>query len=273
MPKRFKNPPLVELAAELRWGSGGAAAMPQAQGQVIVLSPGQFEEFFMRFGSGVGALGYDRVERIVPPGFPTPPFQATYRFRRKEQEQEQGTTLYQVGGGVFTANITRPYHSWQHFRPVVERGTECLLNTRNPSEKEMPFAPAILRYIDAFSSKFTEGRTAATFLQDVLGFTIELPKALRSEMAAGADVKAVLQFSLPLQSGQQMNLALGEGMIGGEQALVMDISVLTETPIAANVSDIMAAFDASHDVIHRIFVGMTQKLFHIMEPVEGGKDA
>src|SRR5271166_1956846 len=149
MPKRFKTPPLVELAAEIRWG---AAAMPQAQGQgqVIVLAPGQLEEFFMRFSSSVGALGYDRVERIIPPGFPTPPFQATYRFRKKEQEQELGTTLYQVGGGVFTANITPPYHSWQHFRPVVERGAECLLDTRNPSEKEMPFAPAILRYIDAF---------------------------------------------------------------------------------------------------------------------------
>jgi uncharacterized protein (TIGR04255 family) len=269
MSKRFKNPPLVELAAEIRWGA--AAAMPQAQGQVIVLSPGQFEEFFMRFSSSVGALGYDRVERIIPPGFPTSPFQATYRFRKKEQEL--GTTLYQVGGGVFTANITPPYHSWQHFRPVVERGAECLLATRNPSEKEMPFAPAILRYIDAFSPQFTEGRTAATFLQDVLGFTMDLPKALRSEMAAGADVKAVLQFSLPLRSGQQMNIVLGEGMIRGEQALVMDLSVLTETPIAANVSDIMAAFDASHDVIHRVFFGMTEKLFHIMEPVEGGTDA
>jgi len=106
MPKRFKNPPLVELIAELRWGTAGIVAGPQGAPQLVMATGSQYEEFFMRFGSKIAALGYERIERIIPPGFPAPPFQATYRFRKKEPEQ--GTTLYQVGGGVFSANITPP---------------------------------------------------------------------------------------------------------------------------------------------------------------------
>ena len=49
-------------------------------------------------------------------------------------------------------------------RPVVEAGVECLLETRNASELQSPFAPAILRYIDAFGSKFTERRSVASFV-------------------------------------------------------------------------------------------------------------
>src|SRR5215472_6295692 len=98
MPERYRYPPLVELIAELRWGSPLPAAQPQ---NVIVLATGSHEEFFMRFGSKAGALGYGQVERLVPPGFPASSFQAIYRFRKNAPEQ--GTTLYQVGTGVFSA--------------------------------------------------------------------------------------------------------------------------------------------------------------------------
>jgi uncharacterized protein (TIGR04255 family) len=237
MPERFKNPPLVELVAELRWG-GGTVLPGTGAGSFVMVPSGQYEELYLRFGSKVGALGYDRIERIVPPGFATPPFQATYRFRKKEPEE--GTTIYQVGGGVFSANITPPYHSWDQFRPVVERGVECLLATRNTSEMQMPFAPAILRYIDAFGDKFTEGRSAASFIQDTLGFRIALPEALRSEMSPNTEVRPTFQLAIPLKSGQLMNLALADGLASGEQAVVMDLSVVQETSIPANKNDVMA---------------------------------
>jgi hypothetical protein len=84
MPERFKNPPLVELVAELRWSKGGLMNSPEGAGQTLFMLPaGQYEEFFMRFGSKIGSLGYDRLERIVPSGFPAPPIQVTYRFRKK----------------------------------------------------------------------------------------------------------------------------------------------------------------------------------------------
>lgn len=136
MRERFKHPPLVELIAELRWGSGGGV-LPSAQSQgvrpILLALSGQHEEFFMRFGSKAGALGYDLVERVMPQGFSAMPFQIVYRFRKKLQEQ--GTTLYQVGAGVFSANSTPPYRFWNDFRPVLEQGVKLLLETRNPLEK------------------------------------------------------------------------------------------------------------------------------------------
>jgi uncharacterized protein (TIGR04255 family) len=134
---------------------------------------------------------------------------------------------------------------------------------------QMPFAPAILRYIDAFGNKFTQGRSAASFIQDTLGFRIALPEALRSEMSPNTEAKPILQLAIPLKSGQLMNLALADGLASGEQAVVMDLSVVQETSIPANKNDVMAVFDQAHDTIHRVFVGVTQKLSSIMQLIEG----
>ena len=267
MAERYKHPPLVELVAELRWGSGGAVATGQSPGaNPIILATGQYEEFFMRFGSKVGAHGYDLIERIVPPGFPAMPFQAVYRFRQKQQTA--GTTVYQVGAGVFSANITPPYQSWEQFRPVVEKGVTVLLETRNAPEHQQSFSNASLRYINAFSAKFTQGLSTAAFVRDILGFKIELPRHLRDEIAPEKDAKPFLQLAIPLASGQQMALMLAEGIVGGEQAVVMDIMVNTEAPIQPREADVMAAFDSSREVIHRLFVGATEKLSPIMEPIK-----
>jgi uncharacterized protein (TIGR04255 family) len=235
---------------------------------MIVMPGGTHEEFFMRFGSKVGALGYGQIERIVPPGFPALPFQAIYRFRKNAPEQ--GTTLYQVGIGVFSANITPPYHSWEQFRPVVEEGVRILLETRNPTEKELPFSSASLRYIDAFGKQFTEGRAPAVFMRDVLEFKLQLPAALRDEVAPRAEVRPSIQLQIPLRSGQQMSLALGEGSVSGEEAVVMDLTVSSEGSISPNVSDTMTTFHSAHEVCHRVFVGITKTLSHIMQPNEGG---
>jgi len=221
----------------------------------------------MRFGTRVGALGYEQVERIVPPGFPSLPFQAIYRFRKKAPEQ--GTTLYQVGTDVFSANITPPYHSWEQFRPVIEEGVLILLETRNPAEKELSFGSASLRYIDAFGKQFTEGRSPAVFIKDVLGFELQLPAAVCDEVAPSAEIRPSIQLQIPLKSGQQMSFALGEGSVSGEEAIVMDLTVSSEGSISPNISDTMKIFHSAHDVCHRVFVGTTRKLSHIMQLIEG----
>ena len=264
MSERYRYPPVVELIAELRWGS----PLPAAQSRnAFVLAGGTHEEFFMRFGTRVGALGYEQVERIVPPGFPSLPFQAIYRFRKKAPEQ--GTTLYQVGTDVFSANITPPYHSWEQFRPVIEEGVLILLETRNPAEKELSFGSASLRYIDAFGKQFTEGRSPAVFIKDVLGFELQLPAAVCDEVAPSAEIRPSIQLQIPLKSGQQMSFALGEGSVSGEEAIVMDLTVSSEGSISPNISDTMKIFHSAHDVCHRVFVGTTRKLSHIMQLIEG----
>jgi uncharacterized protein (TIGR04255 family) len=203
----------------------------------------------------------------MPTDFPTMPFQVVYRFRKKGQEQ--GTTLYQVGAGVFSANITPPYRFWADFKPVLEQGIRLLLETRSPSEKEMPFTGASLRYINAFGSKFTEGRSTAAFVRDVLGFTVEPPVSVQGEIAPDKEAIPSLQLMIPLQSGQQMNLTLTEALVSGEQAVLMDLTVYTQTQTRPTETDLMAVFETAHQVAHRVFVGTTKKLSNIMQLIEG----
>jgi uncharacterized protein (TIGR04255 family) len=272
MVDRFEIAPLVELAAEVRWGTGGVVGQapqgflgqPQGAGAVMVAA-GQYEDFFMRVGSKAGALGYDLSERVVPPGFPQLPFQTIYRFRNKAQQT--GTTLYQVGAGVFSVNITPPYHSWKQFRPVVDQGIDLLLQARNQSEQTLSFVRASLRYINSFDDQFVRGRTFASFVQDVLGFRMSLPESLRNEADPDAEIKPFFQLHVPLKVQQQMAIVVAEGFVAGHKTIVMDISVVNDVQIPPTKNAVMASFDNARGAIHNVFVGMTSALFDVMKPV------
>lgn len=265
MVAKFKNPPLIELSAEIRWARSGAVnpAEPQIPGMAGLTS--RDEEFFMRFGAKAAADGYSRFERTVPPGFPLPLFQAVYRFRKLPSES--GTTIYQIGPGVFVANITPPYDSWESFRPVVKRGTEFLVETRSEEERASPFTSVSLRYIDSFRKEFIGDLSFEKFLRTMLGFSVELPPALQSEVTNREHIKYVLQLVIPLKSDQQMRVNLGEGFINNEPSLIMDTVVTSVNHIAPNVDDIMTALDAAHDVQRRTFVEMSRNLHDAMKPI------
>jgi uncharacterized protein (TIGR04255 family) len=267
MPERYRYPPLVELIAELRWGSPLSAAQPL--GTIVFAAPGSHEEFFMRFGQKAALLGYERAERILPAGFPAMPFQVIYRFRKKSPEE--GTSIYQIGSGVFSANITPPYHSWEDFKPIVEAGVRTLLDTRNPTEKAMPFTSATLRYLNAFGNRFTEQQSIAGFVRNVLGFRVDLPASVQSEVSSNAEPTASFQLNIPLKSGQQMRLAIGEGLVGGEQAAVMDLTVGTEEGIPPTSADVMAVLDTANTVAHRVFINTTTSLSEKMGAITGEK--
>lgn len=151
--------PLVELIAELQWGFAFPdPAQPQG---VVIAPPGAHEEFFMRFGMQAGLAGYERVERLLPAGFASMPVQMVYRFRKKPPEE--GTSPYQIGTGIFSANITPPYDSWEKFRPIVDNGVR--IETRISAERQAPFTRASLRYLNASGHRFMEGHSIAGFVE------------------------------------------------------------------------------------------------------------
>jgi hypothetical protein len=78
MSVTFKNAPLVEMIAELRWGE---TAQPVQQGLPIVMQgmTPEVDQFFMRLSGEVYQHGFRRAERLVPPGFPIFPFQPVFR--------------------------------------------------------------------------------------------------------------------------------------------------------------------------------------------------
>jgi uncharacterized protein (TIGR04255 family) len=265
MPERYRHPPLVELIAELQWGFPFPdAAQPQG---VVIAAPGAHEDFFMRFAVQAGLLGYERTERLMPAGFASMPMQVVYRFRKKPPEE--GTSLYQIGTGIFSANITPPYDSWQQFRPIVENGLRILLETRISTERQAAFTRVSLRYLNAFGRQFMERRSISSFVETVLGFRVQLPDALKNEIATNTEPKASLAFFMPAKSGQQMILRVGEGLVGSEQAAILDMTVGTLGSTPADHVAVMNVFDTANEVAHRVFVNLTTALSDKMGLISG----
>jgi uncharacterized protein (TIGR04255 family) len=231
-----------------------------------MLATPRSEEFFMRFGGRVAADGYTLVERLLPSGLPSLPFQPLYRFRKAGPED--GTTLYQLGAGLFSANITPPYHTWKHFRPVVERGIGHLIEARDEAERQLPFQQVSLRYIDAFRGNLLAGRSAADFKREVLGFNLTLPDAVSSIASKAQEPSETIQTSFPVQGGRHMQLTLGDGTFENQPAVILDTTIVSTAETAPAITTVMKAYDEAHGLIWEAFSKMTTKLSDLMEPMQ-----
>ncbi len=229
------------------------------------------DEFFMRFGAKVSLDGFDSFERVVPSGFPTFPYQPVYRYRYGRPDK--GTALYQLGAGLFTANITPPYDNWEMFKPVVARGISSMLQSRPQAEAELPFSVCSLRYIDAFRGGMTGGMSTSDFAQKVLGFSLEPPPIVKGMVPANAVIKPTAEFLVPLAGDMVMVLKVGDGIVNGEAGIILDTTVTVTMQIAPTVDDALRALDRAHGVISTMFVNVTRGISAAMQPIEDGSDA
>ncbi|CAK0770267.1 TIGR04255 family protein [Gammaproteobacteria bacterium] len=267
MTVSFDQAPLVEIIAELRWSQPHVVLPSQTQESMTVpvslIESNKLEEFFMRFGGECYLLGFQRSERIVPSGFPIISFQPVYRYK---QAGAKATSLFQIGAGLFSANAVPPYKSWREFSPIVSQGVEALLKTRDETEQALPFASISLRYIDAFDADFLLGRPIGAFMAEVLGFTVGLPPAVSGLLPAGQSATPFIQMSIPMRNGLLMNISIGEGIIKGSQAVIMDTTVVVTAEVQPNIDTVMGSMNSARSVIHDMFVKITQPIHEKMKP-------
>ncbi len=268
MATSFNKPPLIELIAELRWSLPGIPRGNPLPNTPPTIAPNnsRLDEFFMRFGGAIYADGFQNVERLVPHGFPFMAYQPVCRFRKHENTAHPA--IYQVGAGVFTANAIPPYKSWEQFSPVVKRGVEALLATRDETELDEAFFSASLRYIDAFTTHLTQGQDVSEFVQKTLGISIGLPDALSRQVAVGQNPKPYLQLQLPMTNDMLMTIGIGEGFANGENAIIMDTTVASLTPVPPDADSVMSTLNDARSAIHDMFFGLTEPIKQLMQPVE-----
>src|SRR5216684_628076 len=101
MDETFKNAPLLEIIAELRWPTA-LPAIPPAQQQGVALPPlflgtVQIDNFLHRLGGEIYKLGFQRMERMLPGGLLVLQGQAIYRYR--SDAENLTNILYQAGAG------------------------------------------------------------------------------------------------------------------------------------------------------------------------------
>jgi len=217
----------------------------------------------MRFAGMIGQHGFVSSERLVPPGFPAPPFQAVYRY--SEKGTQPGRPLFQLGTGLFSAHITPPYRRWSDFRPFIERGVSALLAARDSRESSAPFIHSLVRYLDCFTNHYTADLSPRQFIEDKLGIQLSLPKAIESRAKAGADIVPSLKLVIPLENGCSMNISLGKGKIDTKLGVVMDSSVACARPLEPSLKGVMAFLDEAHTIASECFVEITAALHEQME--------
>ena len=260
MPISFKNSPIVELIAEVKWGVSSQMIPGAPMG--IVTNTAECEDFFMRFGGPAFAAGYVQAERLVPHGFPLMAHQPALRFR---QNGARGLLL-QIGPGILTVNATPPYKTWTDFEPEIRKGLEALFVARSESENGRPFTGLSLRYLDAFNDSLTGRRDIATFMKAVLGIEVLLPEAITRNAALNAVIKSGVQVQVPMLNERMLSLAVGEGVTNNEPSYVMDTTVFARRPIEPEIEILMTEFAASRAVIHSMFFDLTAPIADLMQP-------
>lgn len=259
----FKNAPLVELIAELRWQPQFSTATDQGGNQLLLpqslLNPSEGETFFQRFFAAVYQHGFKQMERLAPQGVPLPHDRMVCRYRH--ENQNEAPVLTQIGPSIFSVNALPPYKSWLEFRPWIVHTVESLLEA-NPNPGSFK---ASVRYIDAFKEPFLNGRSVSQFFESTLGFSLNLPNALTGRKLEGGEIRSSVSTIVPLD-GMQMTVKLSEGKVDGEQAAIMDTLVTINGDIAPNKESVMKALDSARGVIHETFFELTKPIENALEP-------
>ena len=260
----YKKAPLIELIAELRWIPAGMAPPQAGAVQVLFTSDAKVEEFFMRLGGELYQSGFQRSERLVPPGFPIVFGQPAIRYRSDDAVKK--SVLYQAGSSIFSVHAVPPYRSWDNFLPEVKKGVEALLKTRGDGQEQVPFTQLTLRYLDFFGEELLGGRSMDRFISDVMGFSVTPPNAL-ARVAKSKELSSVfLKFVVPVEAGT-LSISVGDGKANNQQSGVVLDTIFTSTaPIEPKFDAIISVFDAAHDVIKKTFVAFTEPIERLMEP-------
>lgn len=267
MKERFENPPLVELIAEVRWAvdAGLAPGAPFFQGPNSQTS----EDFLNRLLAELALAGYGVSERLIPPGFPLMNQAPAVRYKKSAHQasalDETASTLFQAGAGLFTVNAVPPYKSWNQFRPVVALGIEALLKSAPPKTGGFSLA---LRYIDAFKSELTQGRSHKDFLQEIMGIKVTIPPALEGLSVDGSTVVPMLQTVIPLKFGT-LQIQFAEGQLQGESVFLMENIVTIAGEQDDHLDAMLSALDEARSVVHQSFVELTRPIHEQMIISEG----
>lgn len=270
MNERFNNPPLVELVAELRWKDLSTPALPPGFPIGFPFGGNQqtFDAQLAEMTGAMTAIGYGQSERLIPQGFPAPPEAPVVRFRysgSSERDRDHlPSTLFQLGGGIFTINAVKPYKSWDDFKPVVEHGVAILLKTQ---KAPVDGYSLILRYVDAFRKDLTGELSHLQFLKQVFGFGVDVPPVLLKHAGERTVNMVQAQVVVPLGFGS-LQLQMVEGEIEGGPAYILENVVSIDGLVGADVGAILESFSRARDVIHDVFVNLSAPLRDKMAPVE-----
>lgn len=249
----YENAPLVEVVAEFHWELVPIEMMPGMSIDPLFVKASE------KFTTVLTENGFGFIERLVPPNIPTELVsdRPVLRFRQAENKWP----LFQIGPGVFTANITPPYEGWGEFRQIIEFGVTQFDEIYSLGSTFATLTMLQLRYLDAF--------TQAHRLKDYRSFMadeLNLPLALSDDLVMpliqnGADYDFMTEVKIPLERlpGASLVFKASPGMRDNQQAALLDLRVIQRRPseLPAARPQVMDWMDNAHQVLRMVFQSLT----------------
>jgi uncharacterized protein (TIGR04255 family) len=244
----YENAPLIEVIAEIRWELLELASMPGA-----AVDP-HFGALVEDFRKEAAKVGFDAVERLIPEDVPVEiiPWRPVSRFRVGPAKWP----LFQIGPGLFTANIVPPYEGWEVFREVIQTGLKCLYKAYPSPDRYLHIKLIELRYLDGFTQEHGY-QNYRSFLDKHLGIRNEIRKEITDRYIDSEE-------SIVFSSETRMNLIKPSGSVGfikvspgkkdNKDAIISELLVRkTEKPVPSDGKVIAQWFDEAHETLHDWF--------------------
>jgi uncharacterized protein (TIGR04255 family) len=212
---------------------------------------GAFADEFSRLAK---EAGFGSHERLLPESVPLELVAGhpVMRFRRKPG----AWPLFQIGPGLFTANIVPPYEGWRAFRYVLREGLGYLFDAYPFHERYLKLNHIALRYIDGFAeehgySNFNE------FLSNDLQISVNFPTLILDQFASSqnayfTNIETVIELKTPELSIGTLKFA--RGTKDTREALIGELTVRREQSIEDKKIDFLSDwFDIAHHTLRSWF--------------------
>lgn len=258
----YRNAPLVEMIAEVRWGLTPIASIPNAG-----IDP-FYDVLKQSLKKYTSDFGYPVVQEIVPPEIPRELLAgtATTQFRKTSG----AWPLFQLGPGLFTINMADGYKGWKGcFREEVALGIKSLYEA-HPAPKMLQITSIKLIAIDVFSAEHGF-KNYLEYSKNFLGLGRVLPENFVNQYAKedeSFEVNSETKFQLKNLEDSLARVNISGGQKNNKKALILQTAIESNKNLEG-VETVMRWFDEAHLVHRKMFRSLlTAQLRQILDPLE-----
>jgi uncharacterized protein (TIGR04255 family) len=240
----YENAPVVEVVAEVLW------QLKPILGSDLYYDP-FFDDMAEEFEKAITKNGYSHKEQLIPSEVPKElvSYKPYFRFRKDKNQWP----LYQIGPGIFTANITPPYSGWEEFSSIIAEGVKNLYETYPISKKHLKPKTLKLMYLNAFGKK--QGyNDQKGFLEEGLKFEASIPEDIYELADEPISLMSEFNFDIKKSNGTSAKIKIGSGTSNGNPALIVENLIHTNVEGKdLDQSNIQQWFEDARSINHDIF--------------------
>lgn len=253
----YDNAPVVEVLAELRW------EIQPIQGSGLFIDE-KLEICEPAFIAAAKEAGFGVKQSMIPRGMPIPLF--SHRPTTRIRQGNDTWPLYQIGPGIFTANMVPSgpnYDGWRTFKGFVRQGIQWLYETYPESQTAIKVVSLQLTYINALRNSHGSPENY-NFLSETLKIAPKIPDKLKElTNNRDADTKIVSEIHIPVEKPANTGIVIkfGAGQHNQDDAIVFQNTAALSAQQAKvmTIDEIMSWFEDAHKMTRQVFESVLEE--------------